>query len=218
MRKILQKIFARKLSLDTEQITAQKRDSQRYITMEDKTIVQLFWKRSEQAIEALDQKYGIFLFRIAMNLLSNKQDSEECVNDTYLQTWNSIPEARPDSLKLYTGRIARNLALNRIKHNTAQKRGQHVTDMLSELSECIPSPSAIPGIEYEQELLRKTIAAYVAELDDLNRCIFVRRYWMGESVGAIARLAGISENAVSTRLYRMRADLKQALEIAGYYV
>lgn len=186
--------------------------------MEDKSIVQLFWKRSEQAIEILHQKYGVFLFRIAMNLLSNKQDSEECVNDTYSQTWNSIPQARPDSLKLYTGRIARNLALNRIKHNTAQKRGQRVTDMLSELSECIPSPNTIPGIEYEQELLRKTIAAYVAELDELNRCIFVHRYWMGESVGAIANLTRLSENAVSTRLYRMRADLKQALEIVGYYV
>ncbi len=186
--------------------------------MEDKSIVVLFWKRSEQAIEALHQKYGAFLFRIAMNLLDNRQDSEECVNDTYLQTWNSIPEARPDSLKLYTGRIARNLALNRIKHNTAQKRGQNLTAMLSELSDCIPSPNTIPGIEYEQELLRKTISSFVDGLDDLNRCIFVRRYWMGEGVGAIARLTGLSENAVSTRLYRMRAELKQALEIAGYYV
>lgn len=186
--------------------------------MEDKRIIQLFWSRSEQGLEELHRKYGSFLFRIAMNLLANKQDSEECVNDTYLQTWNSIPEARPDSLQLYTGRITRNLALNRIKHNKAQKRGQQITDLLSELSECIPSSSTIPGIEYEQELLRQTIASFVDGLDDLNRCIFVRRYWMGESVGAISKLTGISENAISTRLFRMRADLKFKLETAGYYI
>ncbi len=186
--------------------------------MEDKRIVQLFWKRSEQGIEALQQKYGSFLFRIAMNLLANKQDSEECVNDTYLQTWNSIPDARPESLKLYTGRIVRNLAINRIKHNTAQKRGRQVTELLSELSECVPAPNSIPGIEYEQELLKSTIAAFVEGLDEVNRAIFVRRYWMGESVGAIASLIGITENAVSARLFRVRTDLKNALEKAGYYV
>lgn len=186
--------------------------------MEDKTIIQLFWERSEQGIEALHHKYGSFLFRIAMNLLANKQDSEECVNDTYLQTWNSIPTARPNSLKLYTGRIARNLAINRLKHNLAQKRGRNVTDLLSELSECIPSCADIPGVEYEQALLQNTISTFVEGLDDTNRCIFVRRYWMGESVGSIATLVGISENAVSTRLFRMRADLKDALEAAGYYI
>ena len=186
--------------------------------MEDKTIVQLFWKRSEQGIEALQQKYGSFLFRIAMNLLANKQDSEECVNDTYLHTWNSIPEAHPESLKLYTGRITRNLAINRIKHNSAQKRGRQVTELLSELSECIPSPNTIPGIEYEQELLQSTISAFVAGLEQTNRAIFVRRYWMGESIGDIALLVGITENAVSSRLFRMRAELREALEAAGYYV
>ena len=186
--------------------------------MEDKRIVQLFWKRSEQGIEALQQKYGSFLFRIAMNLLSNKQDSEECVNDTYLQTWNSIPEARPDNLKLYTGRITRNLAINRIKHNSAQKRGRQITELLSELSECVPDSGNIPGIEYEQALLQNTIASFVAGLEQTNRVIFVRRYWMGENVGAIAALVGISENAVSTRLFRMRAELRKALETVGYYV
>ena len=186
--------------------------------MEDKRIIQLFWKRSEQGIEALQQKYGSFLFRIAMNLLANKQDSEECVNDTYLHTWNSIPDARPENLKLYTGRIARNLAINRIKHDSAQKRGRQVTELLSELSECVPAPSSIPGIEYEQELLKSTISAFVAGLDDTNRTVFVRRYWMGESVGAIASLIGITENAVSTRLFRMRAELRETLEAAGYYV
>ncbi|MBQ9112149.1 MAG: sigma-70 family RNA polymerase sigma factor [Clostridia bacterium] len=157
------------------------------------------------------------MFRIAINLLSNKEDSEECVNDTYLRTWNSIPEERPDSLKLYTGRITRNLAINRIKSKSAEKRGQQLTEMLSELSECIPS-SDTPASDYDLKLLRECIRTYVSSLDDLNQCIFVRRYWMGEAVGSIAGQTALSENAVSGRLFRMRGELKQRLMSAGYTV
>ena len=185
--------------------------------MEDKSIVELFWNRSEQGLEELNRKYGTFLFRMAYNLLSNKEDSEECVNDTYLKTWNSIPEARPDSLKLYTGRITRNLAINRIKSKSAEKRGQQLTEMLSELSECIPS-SDNPATDYEFKVLQECIRSYVHGLDDLNQCIFVQRYWMGETVGSIARQTALSENAVSGRLFRMRSELKKALDLAGYPV
>lgn len=185
--------------------------------MEDKNIIQLFWSRSEQGLEELHRKYGNFLYRVAMNILANREDSEECVNDTYLKTWDSIPPASPDNLKAYTGKITRNIALNRVKFNSTEKRGKNVTLMLSELEDCIPSSDSVLDEYYATELAT-IINTYVNSLDEINQCIFVRRYWMGDPTTAIAKLTGLPENTINWKLFDMRKRLKQAIESAGHAV
>ncbi len=185
--------------------------------MEDQKIIQLLFSRSEQGLEELHRKYGNYLYRVAMNILSNREEGEECVNDTYLKTWNSIPPASPNNLRAYTGKITRNIALNRVKANSAEKRGENITLMLSELEDCIPSSDSVVDEYYATEL-ESIINTYVNSLDELSQCIFVRRYWMGDPTSVIAKLTGLPENTVNWKLFDMRKKLKQAIESAGHAV
>lgn len=179
--------------------------------MEDHEILPLLWQRAERAIPALAERFGNGLFRIAHNLLNSTRDAEECVNDTYLAVWNSIPPKKPEPLSPYVYRIGRNIALNRLRDNTAQKRGGYELS-LDELAGCIPAPCTEDG-----RALGQAMDAYLDTLNKNNRVMFLRRYWFGDSVKDIAAAFHMTENAVSVRLSRIRSGLKAYLIEEGYY-
>ncbi len=187
--------------------------------MEDSKIVQLYFDRDESAILHTQEKYGAYCTSIAKNILGCAEDAEECVNDTYIKAWNSIPPHRPGVLSTFLGKITRNLSFNRYKQNTAQKRGgSDIPVILDELEECVASTTN--GVENETDYkeLVKTIDDFLSSLSQEKRNIFVCRYWYNESVSKIAKEYGMKENAVSMTLHRLRAKLKDALVERGYSV
>lgn len=179
--------------------------------MEDAEIVMLFWWREETAIPETDRRYGSFCHRIAMNILSDYEDSEECVNDMYLRVWNSIPPQKPVSLPAYLGRIIRNLSISRYRANRSKKRYRGMERMLSELDDCIPSSENVERT-IEAERLSESISDWLLSLDLSDRVLFVRRYWHGDSVNSLARECGIMPNQMSQRMLRLRKSLKASLE------
>ena len=178
--------------------------------MDDGKITELFWQRSEDAIDAVDAKYGKLCHSIAANLLRNEQDAQECVNDTYHALWEAIPPHRPQRLLPFVAKITRNLAMKRLTGQNAQKR-QGLTVSFEELNECIPGGTAAQQRLEEQEL-RQVLEAFLRRLDPKSRYIFLRRYWFFESVEEIARGMGTSSGSIKTRLYRIRKELKRYLE------
>ena len=185
--------------------------------MEDTQIIDLFFERSEQALRELDDKYGKAVRRTASNLLNLAQDAEECVSDTYLRVWNSIPPQRPDYLGGYVCRIARNLAISRLRFDHADKRASSLDVVLDELEACLPSPVDVES-DYEARELGEAINRFLAGLSYDDRFVFVRRYWFADSVKAIARQLGKKEGSVSVRLFRLRNKLKNTLEQEGLLV
>ncbi len=180
--------------------------------MKDIDIIKLYFDRSEKAIAETDKKYGSYCNLIADNILCNKQDSEECVNDTYLRAWNSIPPKEPQNLRTYLGKITRGLAINRYKRCSAEKRGGSSAELiLSEIEGCIPS-----GINVEdtldEKLLIKAIEDFLRRQSTEKRNIFLRRYWYCSSISDIAKDFSMSESKVTSLLYRQRLKLKEYLE------
>ncbi|MBE6853675.1 MAG: sigma-70 family RNA polymerase sigma factor [Ruminococcus sp.] len=182
--------------------------------MDDKTIIQHYWDRDERAITETDEKYGSYCCYIANNILSNREDSQECVNDTYLKTWNAIPPQRPRVLPAFLGRIVRNLALNMYEKNNAAKRGGgQAALVLHELEECIPDKAI--NIENDENELSEVIDSFLDLLSSRNRKIFVLRYWYTESVRSISERMKMSENSVSATLKRLRKKLRKHLAERG---
>ncbi len=178
--------------------------------MEDRKILQLLWQRAESAIAALADRFGHRLYSTALNLVSDPQDAEECVNDTYMAIWNAIPPKQPYPLAPYVYRTGRNIALNRLRANRAQKRS--VYDLsLDELEGCIPAPCL-----EDSRALGQAMNSYLSTINKSSRIIFLRRYWFGDSVKDIARSLNMTENAVSVRLSRTRDGLKEYLMKEGY--
>ncbi len=184
----------------------------------DEEIVSLFFYRDENAIKALDDTYGKGLKNISYRILFDEEDAKECVNDAYMNTWNSIPDARPKSLFAYVGRIVRNLSINRLKKNEAKKRGgDNDTLLLGELEECISSGKNVEEeIEYEE--LAKCISEYIKALKKEHQMIFVERYWYGKAIKDIAKDYRMSSRKVEAILYRLRNKLREALIERGYHV
>ena len=184
--------------------------------MEDKKIIDLFFSRSEQALTELAARYGSLLHSVAAHILSAAEDQEECVNDAYLGTWNSIPPQRPDYLKAYVCRITRNRALKRWRYNSADRRCREFETTLEELEEFLP------GTDLEQEWtareLGRELNQFLSELSQEDRSLFLRRYWFSDSVKEIASERKMTENAVSVRLLRLRGKLKKHLEKQGFQV
>lgn len=179
--------------------------------MEDERIVDLYWQRSEDAINQSSAKYGRYCHTIAYNILYSEEDTEECVSDTWLRAWNAIPPARPDCLKAFFGKITRNLALDRYDASKAQKRGGGETDaVLDELAEFIPDAGSQSQAVEELELT-EILNAFLEELTPEKRRIFMRRYWYMDQVKDIAEFYGISESKVKTTLFRCREQLKTVL-------
>ena len=184
--------------------------------MEDQQIVQLYFDREERAIPETAKKYGRYFMTIARNILGNGEDAEECVNDTYLQAWNTIPPNRPQMLSAFLGKIVRNLAFNKYKYNTADKRGKgELPLVLQELAGCIPSAEDVAKT-YEKKELTQMINEFLAALPEEKRRLFVRRYWYTDSVNDIARHYGMSPAAVSMSLKRLREKLHHFLKERRY--
>lgn len=185
--------------------------------MTDQRIVDLFWQRSEDAVRSTSQKYGAYLTKIAMNILHHHEESEECVNDTYLTTWEQIPPDRPQKLLPYLGRITRCLAYNRYDYLTAQKRSAEFTLQLTELDECLSRPDTVES-QYENDELAAAISAFLRTLDAEKRNIFIRRYWFSDSIADLSDRFEISESKVKSILFRVRKQMKKYLESEGYRI
>lgn len=183
--------------------------------MEDVQIIELYWKREETAISETEKKYGAFCNSIALNILSVPEDAKECVNDTYFQAWNSMPPQRPVKLQAWLGRIVRNIAINLWNKNHRKKRYSGMEQLLNELEDCIPGRETVEGVIEEKELA-VFINTWLGNLTQEERVLFVRRYWKGETVKKLAVEFGTSPGKMAKRMYRIRQNLKSALEKEGY--
>lgn len=183
--------------------------------MEDLQIIDLYFKRNETAISETDKKYGAFCHSIAMNMLSIYADAEECVNDTYLQAWNTIPPQRPARFGAWLGRVVRNISINLWNKNHRQKRYAGIEQLLDELEDCIPSPATVERQIEEQELT-EIINTWLASLPQNDCTLFMRRYWNGETVALLAQESGTTPANMAKRMYRLRQNLKYKLEQEGY--
>lgn len=184
--------------------------------MQDKDIVQLFWDRNEKAIAETSNKYGRYCTSIAMNILGSHEYAEECVNDTYLKAWNTIPPKKPGMLSTFLGKIVRNLSFNKYKSIHAKKRGSHeVTLILDELGEIVSGKESVEDIVTRNELII-AIDEFILSLSKEKRYMFIRRYWYSDSISAIADRCGRSDNAVSVELVRIRKKLRDHLTERGY--
>ncbi len=183
--------------------------------MEDSAIIELYWGRSENAIDETDKKYGGYLGTIAYNILYNREDAGEAVNDTYLKAWDSMPPQRPNILSAFLAKITRRISLNMRRAALAEKRGGGEIDLvLDELSESIPS-----GVSVEQELdakvLTETLNTFLGSLKETERDMFMRRYWYMDSIKDIAGMFGCGESKVKTTLFRIRQRLIAVMESEG---
>ena len=183
--------------------------------MEDKRIIDLYWTRDPRAVRETEQKYGGYCYSIAYRILDSHEDSEECVSDTCLRVWNTIPPQRPTRLAAFLGAITRRLALDRYEQRTAQKRGGAQTALLlDELQECIPNGENVA----EDVLLKDLLNRFLSSLPAAVRRTFVLRYWYAYSLEEIGRMQGMRKDAVATSLYRTREKLKEFLEKEGVTV
>ena len=185
--------------------------------MDDASIIELFFARSERAIAELAGKYGRALMHTAENIVGSRRDAEECVNDAYLAVWNTIPPQRPDPLLAYVCRIVRNLSIKKYHANSARKRNSHYDMALDELEECIQAGGTAED-EIAAKELAEAINQFLSTLSRENRIMFVRRYWFSDSIAEIAGMFQMSSRTVSLRLLRVRKGLKEYLEKEGMWV
>lgn len=186
--------------------------------MEDSKIVELYLQRDENAIKETKIKYEKYCSYIANNILNSTLDTEECVNDTYLATWNSIPPNEPKSLRAYVGKIVRNIALNRYNANKAKKRSDSIEVVLDELNEVI-GDSESDGRNLTDELtLKYALNTFVGSLKQETREIFVRRYWYLSSIKEIASDYRLKESKVKVTLLRTRELLREFLRKEGIVI
>lgn len=181
--------------------------------MTDEQIIRLYFDRDQAAIAETDRKYGSYCYSIASNLLG-REDSEECVNDTYHAAWTHIPPEVPQSLKAFLGRIVRNLSISRFRRSHARKRSSGTDVLLSELEDCLPTPQTVET-EADSRELSRLISSWLATLSGDDRALFVLRYWHGSAVQDLAEKCGCTPNAVSLRIRRLRKNLKHYLEAKG---
>lgn len=185
--------------------------------MEDNQIIELYWQRKEEAVTETAEKYGKLCFRLAGNILASREDCEECVSDTYLRLWNSIPTARPRHFAAFIGRIVRNLALDKYEYLSADKRAQGMAVAFEELEECVSGKASVED-EMDGRLLTESINRFLASLDREKRTVFVYRYWCFESLESIARRTGFSVGKVKSILFQLRKRLRTYLESEGIEV
>lgn len=180
--------------------------------MDDKGIIDLYFARDENAVRETMKSYNGRLLRFAMRFLSDQRDAEECVNDTYIRAWDSIPPNRPDNLFAYLAALCRNSALDVIKKNSAQKRSAQLVELTQEMNECIPDNNITDEQSGE---LANCINGFLAELPKDKRAVFLGRYWYNESISDIAKRTGFSQSKIKTMLHRMRKDLKLYIDRKG---
>lgn len=183
--------------------------------LEDSEIIELFFERTEQAIVEVSAKYGTVCGRIARNILKNGLDAEECVNDTYLAAWNTIPPQKPEPLRTYIFRIVRNIAVAKYHANTCKKRNSYYDAALEELENCLAASDTVEQ-EISAKELSQQINCFLAALDEKSQAMFVRRYWYSDSISEIAKRFNMSKNNVSVCLSRIREKLKTHLKKEGF--
>jgi len=184
--------------------------------MEDSRIVSLYWDRDETAIEQTDRKYGRYLTKIAYNILADREDSKESVNDTYLAAWDSMPPHRPDVLSTYLGKLTRRISIDLFRRKTSQKRGGGEYALsLQELEDCISGGNTTEQA-LDMQLLSETIAQYLRTVTEEARNVFIGRYYYLDPVKQIASYCRISESKVKILLYRTRQGLWEHLQKEGF--
>ena len=184
--------------------------------MEDAKIIALFWERNEQAVKETDTAYGRKLFVLSNKILNNREDAEESVNDTYTETWKTIPPKHPAHFYAFLAAICRNLSLNRLDWRMAAKRNAEVVTLTQEMETCIPDKRQ--EAETDRQELRHVLEAFLESLSKESRLIFLRRYLYVDTVAEIAARYGISESKVKTQLHRTRSKLHSYLEKEGITV
>ncbi len=183
--------------------------------MDDAGIIGLLFRRSGDGIRELEARFGAGCMAIARNVLGNEEDAEECVNDVWLGAWNAIPPSRPDPLRAFIYRICRNQAVKRFHRNRAKKRGSSYDTALEELENTLACFESLEDTLSARELSRE-LDAFLDSLRERDRALFMRRYWYGDSLAAIAEDLGMSPNAASVRLGRIRRRLREHLIREGY--
>lgn len=184
--------------------------------MEDSAIVELYWQRSDQAIAETERKYGAYCRRVAYTICENLQDAEECVSDAWLAAWNAMPDKRPQRLSTFLGCLTRHLAINRLRAGQAEKRGGGETALaLDELGECISSGRDNPAREAEAKELGEAVRSFVSGLEEMERHVFLGRYWYLLPVAEIAARCGYSESKTKSLLHRLRKRLRAYLDKEG---
>lgn len=185
------------------------------IHMDDSKIVDLYWQRSENALTETESKYKNYCYNIAFNILENKEDANECVNDTYLRAWNSMPTHRPERLSTFLGKITRNLALTCFQKRNRQKRGLGQVEIaLSELEECISNEDFVTK-PLEVEEIAEYISKFLYTLPAESRIAFIGRYWRFYSISTISNHLGFSESKTKSLLHRTRIGLKSYFKKVG---
>ena len=184
--------------------------------MTDQEIIGLYWDRDEQALSQTERTYGGYCRSIAWNILKNRQDTEECVNDTWLRAWNAMPPQKPAILSVFLGTITRNLSLDRWRNATAKKRSAgQLQRAFDELEHCVSA-----GVSLEDRItqtdLSRLLDRFLQSLNQKDRCVFVRRYWYTDPIYDIAYRYRMTESAVKVSLHRSRNKLKSLLEQEGY--
>ncbi len=186
--------------------------------MEDNKIVELYLERNEDAISETSKKYGRRLLSLSKSIVLETETAEECENDTYSATWNSIPPAEPRSwLYAFLARIIRNISLNCCRNKSRLKRSAHICELSAEMEECIPSPDNC-NCHIDEIAFVEAINGFLSTLSKEKRNIFLRRYWYLDSVSDIATRFQISESKVKTSLFRTREKLKEYLLKEGYEI
>lgn len=178
--------------------------------MDDNQIIALFFARSEQAISELDRKYGAVCHNLSFQILQDRLDAQECVNDAYLGIWNAVPPQRPNPLLTFLCALVRKISITRYHYNTAAKRNSRYTAALEELEGCLAAPDTPEAAAERKELVR-LLERFLDSLSRTDRVIFLRRYWFADGYAEIARQVGLSEKNVSVRLSRTRKLLREYL-------
>lgn len=186
--------------------------------MEDTQILDLYFARSEAAIDETARKYGAFLNRMAFSILHSRPDTEEIVNDTYFGAWNAIPPQRPAALKHFLSRITRNLSFKRLEYLSAAKRSKSAEVMLSELAECIPDPRTETESAVEAKRIAEILNRFLCTVSDEDCALFVCRYYYAETIPEIAKKVSLPERRVKYRLSLLRSRLRETLEKEGVEV
>ena len=181
--------------------------------LSDEEILELLWRRSEDGLRGVQEKYSPLCRRLAMNLLGQREDAEECVSDVYMAVWSTIPPCRPVSLSAYIAKVTRNIAVSYIRKREARCRKCTGIVLIDELAECLPEPDALDPSD--DLTLRDALNTYFASLSDEDRAIMLRRYYDGESAERIAKDIGLRPGTVRVRLHRLRERLREHLTAQG---
>ncbi len=186
--------------------------------IDDEAIIELYWERDDRAIEETDFKYGKYLFSVAYNIVHDRLDCEECVNDTYLGVWNTVPPTRPNELRAFLTTIMRRVAVNRYHHNKRKSAPpSELTLSLSELEDFISDTESVESA-FDAERLGRVLSDFIRSLSDRRKYIFMSRYYTADQIGTIAKELNLSRSMINKELAAIRASLKEKLESEGYAI